>query len=926
MTTATVPTTRRLASARALAAFAVALPLAAFAQTPAPATAPKPTDKPAVEKLETFEVTGSRIKRIDAETPSPVIRFTAADLQATGFTNVDDALRALPINSGQSIVPEGSGNGFASGTSTVNLRGLGNNNTLVLINGRRAVPSGAGLFNGFQSAIDLRQIPTAAIEALEVLKDGASAIYGSDAVAGVINIRLRRNYTGLTTEITAGNTFHKDSFERSAFAIAGAAAGQTSIQATVNYSHRNQTKDSDFNFSKTADLRYDKTSAAQLEADITGNILVGADLRSATTFPARYFIPGTATVRTFLNTTTSPLIANGVAVSRVTGAGLYDFQQDTTQTPEHDTRGLSVVMRHNFNDQIYGFADLFYNKVQGVSQSAPSPFTTTDKGAGTNGRLVVSADNPFNPYGTRFLGAAGQSIELSTFRLVNAGPRINDTRSEYPRGIFGLGGTLGGDWSWEGAFMTAAGSFENLSPNVSFDSQVQQALLGVTIDGQRLFANPFGPEDPRVTKFYSGKNPTKTEFNSNLYDISINGSLVQTPWKSGAIGLAAGFEYRKENLTDTRTVENETGNIVGGSEGFGYYGKRQVTSQYLEVKVPFPNHIELQLAARHEEYSDFGNTTKPKVALGWKPVSWLMLRGSYSESFKAPDLAFLYTKGSVSFTAGQVFDPRRTDQPSAQLKTVGRGNAGLQPEETKTTYLGFVLDVPRGPLKGLSADVSYFKFNQKNLITRDGAAFTLTNELRLPAGRVIRKTLTPAEAAAGFTVGIIDAIATDWFNANKVLLDGWDFGVSYRYKTERLGQFNLGLNATYLANFERTTLNSLGVLTLIDIDGNDNVPLVRGTGTLSWRKGNWAASAFVSMVGHFPPVGITAGPEPLYNNQWRVNPQVSYNALWGSKLTVGVRNAFDKAPPRYMENSTGYYNGVGSAEGAFWFVRVSRDF
>ena len=904
----------------ALVALTLALPFTALAQSPAP------TDQKQVEKLATFEVTGSRIKRLDAETPSPVIRFSAADLQATGFSNVDDALRALPINSGQSIVPEGSGNGFAPGTSTVNLHGLGNNNTLVLINGRRAVPSGAGAFNGFQSVIDLRQIPTAAIDSLEVLKDGASAIYGSDAVAGVINIRLRRNYTGLATELSVGNTLRKDSFERTAFAIAGAVSGNTSVQTMINYSHRNAIQDADMPFSNTADLRYDKTSPNQLETDASGNILVGADLRSSSTFPARFFLPGTATVRTYLNQTDNPLVANATAVSRVTGAGLYDFQKNTTQLPETDTRGISVMVHHDFSDRLYGFAEVFYNRIQAISQSAPAPFTTTDHGAGTNGRLVVPADNPYNPYGSRYFGSAGQSIELNTFRLVNAGPRINDTSSEYPRGIFGLGGKLPGDWTWEGGFMYASGTFQNLSPGTAFDSQVQAALFGVVVDGQKLYANPFGPEDRRVTATYSGKNPTKTEFNSNLYDLNASGSLFDTPWNSGAIGLAAGMEYRKENTTDTRTVENETGNIVGGSEGFGYSGKRQVTSEYAEVKVPFPQHVELQLAARHEDYSDFGKTTKPKAALGWKPTPWLLIRGSFSGSFKAPDLAFLYTKGSVSFTSSAVFDPRRPDQPSNQLKTVGRGNPGLQPETTKTTYLGFVLDVPKGPLHGLAFDVSYFKFNQKDLITRDTAQFTLANELKLPAGRVVRKSLTAAEAAAGFTTGIIDYIATDWFNANKVLLDGWDFGVTYGFKTERLGRFTLGANATYLSNFERTTLNSLGALSVIDLGGVDNVPLVRGTGSASWRNGNWAASVFVSMVGHFPPAGLTSLPEPLYSNQWRVNPQISYNGLWGTKVTIGVRNAFDKAPPRYLDNSTGYYNGVGSAEPAFWYFRASREF
>jgi len=875
-------------------------------------------------KLETFSVVGSRIRRVDAETPTPVIRITQSELQNTGFTNVEDALRAMPFNSAGTISPEGSGTGFASGTSTVNFRGLGNNNTLVLINGRRAVPSGAGAFNGFQSVIDTRQIPTAAIESIEILKDGASAIYGSDAVAGVLNIVLKRSYDGVGVDVSYGNTFGTDSGELRAFIITGAHNDKTSIVATAEYADRNMLMNRDLAFSNNADLRHDKTAAGQIETDPATGLVIGADLRSSSTFPARFFIPGTATVRTFLSPTTDPNSANAVATSRVTGAGLYNFQQDSTLLPGQTSRGFSFYAKHDFSKDLYGFADLMFKRIETINLSAPAPFGTTDKGAGTNNRLVVPAASPYNPYGTRYFGAAGQAIELSTFRLVNAGPRFVDTTSDYPRYLMGLGGTLPNDWTWEGSYMFAQGSFDNASPGTAFDNRVQEALNGLNISGQLLYANPFGPEDPRVTDYYSGTNPTKTKFSASLYDASVSGKLFELP--TGEVSAAIGAEHRSENILDVRTLENENGNVVGGSEGFGFSGRRKVNSAYAEFKVPLHKSVELQLAARWEDYSDFGTTTKPKVALGWKATKWLMLRGSYSESFKAPDLAFLYSAGSVSFTGNQLFDPRRPDQPSGQLKTVGRGNPGLQPEETKTTYAGIVLEVPRGPLKGLSFDIGYFKFDQKNLITRDSAAFTLANELVLPAGRVVRKALTPAEAAAGFTVGIIDFVATDWINANKILNEGWDFSVNYHYNTKNLGNFSFGASANYLGNFERVTVSSLGVASLIDIDGTDSVPLWRGSATLGWRKGDWAASLFVNYIGSYPAQLLTGpGTEPDTKAQWRLNPQVSYT-LWKTRVTIGVRNVLNQDPPRYLSSQFGYNPAINTAEPAFWYVRLSREY
>ena len=912
----------RIGAAALAAALALTAPPMLRAQTP-------PSEGGDIHKLEAFSVVGSRIKRLDSETPSPVVRITQADLQNTGFTNVDDALRALPFTNGTSLQLEGTGTSFASGTSSVNFRGLGNNNVLVLINGRRAVPSGAGAFNGFQSIVDLRQVPTSAIESIEILKDGASAIYGSDAVTGALNVTLKRSFSGVGVDVSYGNTLDTDSHEMTAFLIMGANTAKTSIVATLDFSRRAALHDRDTDFSNTADLRANKAGTSQVEFDAaTGTILTGIDLRSSGTFPARYFVPGTTLVRTFPAPTTDPNINTQVAVSRATGAGFYDFQQVTRLLPETETRGFTFFAKHDFTDKLHGFAEMFFRRAENVNHSAAAPFGTTDKGAGTNNRLVVPRNSPFNPFGDRYFGAAGQSIELNTFRLVNGGPRIIDARSDFPRLLVGLGGALPKDWSWEASYMYAQGSFDNASPGVGFDNRVQEALMGLNIDGQLLFANPFGPEDPRVTDHYIGSNPNRASFTANLYDLQMSGDLFTT--RAGAVGMAAGLEYRTEVISDVRTLENENGNIVAGSEGFGFHGKRKVTSAYAELKIPLLKSerlgtAELQLAGRYEDYSDFGTTTKPKIAAAWRPTKWLLLRGSFSQSFKAPDLAFLHTKGSVSFTGTQLLDPRRPDQPSAQIKTVGRGNPNLQPEEADTTALGLVFEVPRGPLKGLSFDVGYFKFDQTSLITRDSATFTLSNELSLPVGSVVRKALTPAEAAAGFTVGILDFIATDWFNANKQVYEGYDLGLGYTYNHKRWGNFRFGATATYAGEWSRQNINSVGAITTIDIDGTDSIPLWRGNATLSWSKGDWAASLFVSYIGKYPQQGFGL-PQLDTEEQIRFNPQVSYSGFWKTRFTVGVRNALDDPPPLYLSGQTGYNSGVNPAEPAFVYIRASREF
>lgn len=902
------------------------LPRAAAEETVPVSATGQAEHRPTV--MENYEVTGSRIKRLDFETPSPVIVLTRETLAVTGFSEMDEVMRSLSIGNGPALSLEGSGNALATGTTSVNLRGLGNNQTLVLIDGRRASPAGVGGFNGFQSVIDLRQVPLAWVESIEILKDGASAIYGSDAVSGVVNIKLRKNYSGVNVSLQIGNTLGTDSFQRSGSFVTGVERGKTQVVVMGAAAHRNAIKDIDYAFSATADLRANRSGSAQVETDPTGMYTTGYDQRSATTFPARFLPPGasSSSFSSFLVPTTDPSLSKATpGFSYATGAGLYDFQKETYLRPETDSRSVRLLLRHEFNEQLHGRVDFSFQRGKILNAAASSPFSTTDKGDGAAGRLVVPADSPFNPYGTRYFPNGGQAIELIGFRLVNAGPRFHDVVSNYPRLLGVLGGRLPAGWEWESAYLFSKGTYRDKAPGASFDSKVQAALKGVVIDGEKLYANPFGPEDPRITRSYSGENPTRNSFTSHLADFSVRGDLFNLP--TGTIGFAGGGELRHERLRDIRTQANETGDIVGGSEGFGFSGSRRVMSVYAELKVPVLKSLEFQLAGRFENYSDFGTTTKPKIAFGYRPASWLMVRGSFSQSFKAPDLAYLYGKGNVSFTASSLSDPRRPTTPISrtQIRTLGRGNQALKPEETDTYYGGVAIEVPRGPLRGFTVDFGYFKFDQTNAIARDDAPFTLNNELRLPAGRVVRKPLTDADAAAGYTVGTIDFLANDWYNADRYLRDGYDLSLSYPLKTKALGQFNFSVDTNYLANAERTTTNSLGVRSTIDEDGKDPLGLWRGTGSIAWRKGVWSSAIYVVGLGGFN-VSALGKPQFPMKDQYTVNPQLGYRGWRGTQITVGVRNALNEDPPRYLDNQTGYFPQVSRAEKAFWYLRLARDF
>ncbi len=797
----------------------------------------------------------------------------------------------MPAISGQSLVSIDGGTSFTPGVSSFNLRGLGANNTLVLINGRRAAPFPSAGFNGFQTVFDLNSIPTAAIDSLELLKDGASAIYGSDAVAGVLNVNLKKNYTGLSTELSVGNTFGTDSLEKSAFIIMGAQAGKISLVTTADYKTRKSIYGIDLDYTNQSD---GTPFGGVDQRSTTGPIGAVRGLTDRTRFPA-----GTAF---FSAPTSNPTLATAQA-----GIPLYNFQQEAGLFPDIESMGVYTRGVYDFNPLVSGFIEASFRRSKVEIDAAASPYNTlSENGDSANGTGVFPATNPFNPFGENVLDLR--------YRFTDMGRRIQDSTADTVRLVAGLEGRIGNsDWSWDAAILHSKSTVIQLSRNTTSDRLVQNALNGVTIEGQRYFLNPFGPNPKPLMDYLRITNPGNDLFQIRSADVHVSGPLFQLP--AGAVGAAFGTEVRTELFENVGTQLNRDGQIVGGSTGSDTRGDRRLYSYYAELEVPVLKSLTAQLAVRHESYSDFGETTKPKIALLYKPIPEFLIRGSYSEAFRAPDLAYLYTTQSVSFTSGTLADPLRPNDPRVQIRQNGGGNRNLQPEETEVHYGGIVVQPwarkTGSMFRELSFGVDYFRYQQESLISSLTAAQILGN-LTAFGGLIDRNP-----PAAGETVGVISAVRTSFQNLSEGEYEGFDFNIRWILPRNEWGEFRGELSATYAKNVEFTTATGV----LVDYDGNYSFPQMRSTATLAWKRKDWAASIFVTHIGSYlDNFGIAE-----ISDQYVVNPQIAYKGFFNSTITIGVRNVLDKNPPRDLSDSKLANENVNLIEPAFWYVRWSKE-
>lgn len=755
-------------------------------------------------KLEAFQVTGSNIKRLEIEKVLPVTIFNRDLIDGRNALTPVEMLTALPQVTSVPLNESTSGGANSRGdNANINLRGVGSGSTLVLLNGRRVAPHPVFSPDGSNPnsfSVNVNQLPTQGLERIDVLRDGASSIYGSDAVAGVINYITRRDFRGTELRTRFGVPEHGGGESVQATLTHGLDFNNAKGRwlTTLDYLYRNPILFTERERTKSADHR---AQAAQYLAAFPNAF----DGRSTLGVWPRYTVPtGATTTRTeYFRPGVPGTTATGTPTFQSSAPRLADNPESVIDINTFQNLGQTRSERVNwfnsfeydFSDRLTAFADIsFYHSNTNLVRQ-PIPFNAP----GSDRPAPLSIDNPFNPYGSRYnhptgapnadgtprVARAPTAITLTGLTLIEAGGEDVIVNSGIYRAVAGLRGKLGADWNWELGGLYTRAYTADISKNAVRESALREALMRTNNTAFNPFRYTFRVVNNAVVPDQPYANPQGVldgfvqvwrhdGFSSiGSGDLRVSGPLLR--YWGNTLSLAGGAEYRKEAFRDYRPpyagtnppdsgLSLDDNDYVQASPKFNFTGERTVYSGYLETiipitqqkhDVPLLHSLEFTASARYENYSDFGTTTKPKFGANWRPYRGLMFRGSYNEGFAAANLPTLYQP--AQFTVDSL--PGQTDQyRSAAGLTTGEvtyvqrnyssGNTQLLPVESKGKSVGLVFEVPG--VKGLSITADYWQIKQENEISIRSASQILNRDSQL------LRDYVASQVAAGRTVSQID--------------------------------------------------------------------------------------------------------------------------------------------------------------------------
>lgn len=801
---------------------------------------------------ERIEITGSNIRRTDAETASPVQVITKAEIEQTGKGTVAEYLQTL-TSDGQGSVPFTYGRGFSGATSAgISLRGLGANATLVLINGRRSAP--AVLADDAQrSYTDLNQIPLEAVERVEVLKDGASSIYGSDAVAGVVNIILKKNFRGTTAKLTYGISAERDGNEpRVALTHGFGDLGSDGYNVLLNaefgkkeaiyYRDRVGRGSVGVSAAGQAPWGFDPNAPSNNIATLGGvgwipvdgqgvrlNNAAGASIignvRNPTTLD--YYSRGDAAGVGFSNGYTGAAAAQAYCNSRANvpqnnpaGGCLIDLRQAVNQIqPEHQTGSLFARLTKTLTKDLEGFLELSYYRsksvVDGLPPSVSGGVNQPDGTVLSQANTLLGADHPDNPY-------QGEAARLRYTALDVGVPSVK-ADSHTTRVVGGVRGTFG-NWDFDSAFNFSEVKQTDTSRKV-LNWRAKQALLNPTqanIDAATAFDPGFAAVAGQYWRIGENANLNSAAIYDALlddkqrkgwskqYGIDFKASTSLGSLEGGPIGLAVGGEWRHE--ANNLSLYDGIGNYAGLSLT-AYGGDRNVAAAFGEVLFPVLKNLEINAALRFDRYSDAGNSTTPKVGLKWTPIAnTLAVRATYSKGFRAPSSTENSLNSIAAFGGPSVDDNVRCaallaggftqDEADAQCKGlpvtfVQRGNPELKPEKSTSTGFGLVWDVT--PTTSITADLWQIK--------RTGLPVTEDAQSAIDAGRYVRD---PSTALVNGDPGAILNAFVVFQNSDESLTRGVDVDFKSRIDLGG-GMGRLNLNAQWSHLLVQRVITASGV-------------------------------------------------------------------------------------------------------------------
>lgn len=864
-------------------------------------------------RLDRVEVTGSRIRRGDIEGPTPVLIIGRDEFENQGYLTVQDVLDSLTQNTGGSLSQQFVF-GFTPGASGVNLRAFGTGRTLILIDGRRVpvYPLGIG---GTTNFFDLSSIPTAIVDRVEVLTDGASAIYGSDAIGGVVNVITRKDFDGLNSRVRVGDTDEGGYATRQYELVGGVTSERTSVYLALQHMANDEL------------LATDRSYAASDTADPLGRGLFSTfgsnlvEIDPATGGIILTPAPGCGEPDGPLSGAGIPPGTPGTGTLFGASACSFDRSEFRQLFPDNARSTMSGRIDHELDSGINLFAFGRWTGSETHTQIEPFPYAGTALFGG-------GSANPIVPNSGGLVTGPNGGPAVFVRRLVEFGPRTTDIETESWGATFGANGLINGNWDWEAAYTyNVQEVFSQRGGSI-----IVSALERRIEDGLDLFE----PIPQSVVNAVSFSPFTDAESQNDLIDLQISGFL---PWSlaGGPIGLAAVAEYEQQSFFDRRDPITLLGDASdGGSAGAG---QRDRSALGVELSLPVFEPLEINLAARWDDYDDAsetGSAVSPKVSAVWRPLDNLMVRGSWGQTFRAPDLQRLFGSTTTGFQTvndtvvcqqlggsvgsalpsgvingpsnpyGAGFDP--CVQTVQSVRTLTGSNIALEEEEGDSFTVGAVWNVTDD--LGLAVDAYRMKLEQ--IIATPTGQFIIN---QCAAGDQTFCGLITRDASGSLNGGALTAVAQ---NLSLQEIEGIDLSVSYNHDGGRLGRFSVESETTWVnelsTQFNEDSPKTEGV-------GIFSIPEWRSNLTVDWMRGDLGATVRASYVGALGGINSTApvsGAQEI-DDHLTFNAQLRYQFGGNTRLSLGVNNLTDEAPPTdptnpqwpWYINAGGFYSPVG---------------
>jgi iron complex outermembrane receptor protein len=954
----------------------LSLPAVAAAQDQ-PQPAPAAPEQRATT-LDTVTVTGSRIKQANLVTAQPVFTLDRQKLEKTGVQTVGEVLQQLTasgqalnakFNSSGNFGYPSDGGGIGAGSAQVDLRNLGSKRVLVLVDGIRWVNESSA--SGVSGSADVNTIPLAIVERIEVLEDGASAIYGSDAIAGVINIITRRSFDGAEAHAYYGEYEDGGGTTEMSMTLGG---GGERFNAVFGASYYEQKRISSGTWEQSSfptpgtGVRGGSSGTPQGRAifcdpsivdptqygfcDPAGEMWFDVTLNDGTTTPA--WDPNDPTGGTYHN---------------FSGADRFNFAPYNLLLTPSKRKALFTSLNYDLTDNVRLHAKAMYNNRTSTNQAAPEPIFVGPF-AGTGGiadTIIVHADNPYNPFGITLDPAT--NFGFVTRRPVEVGPRIFNQDVDTIYFNLGLDGVFtAGDrsYGWDVNAVHSENKAEQHFFNGYNVAKLKLALGDPTVCAQvagcvplDLFGGQGRPMTQEMIDYIRTEQIDSSKQTLDLFSANITGDMFNIGDRTA--GFAAGFEHRKYKGEFNPDPLRQTGESQD-SFAAAVSAEYDVDELYAEANFPVLSSLELSAALRYSDYSTFGDATTGKVGFRWQPIEDLVFRGTYSEGFRAPNLGELYGLtqfgativdpcGSTgnpgpadpSFAAGCAAQgaPPTFEQANTQITTFTGGNPNLEPEESDSYTVGMVYSP--GWAEGMSwsdkldFELGYYHHEIDGAIQPRDIQALLEACLReggvgtpscAPFSRQPSGNLNPPE-------NFLDNLAT-------IETDGVDIKVNWIGPEWSWGRLTAGLQSTYVNDYEAVDIDNNVSQRAVGIEVNDGaIPEWQTNVQLGWAKGDWElgwTTRYISAVDEFcSNVPVTEAPGCMGGVDFNTLGSTTYHDLragWkdaftleGLKLSVGVNNLFGKEPPVCLSCSlNGYDASTYDLPGSFWYVSADYRF